>query len=322
MAELKATAINAAYDEGNGFTTINVSYVYESTKTIDDASKTTNEVLAVINLVPEKPPNDRENFCLKSCNVNVSDASRNLYIAQAVYRDEGCDPLGPGSGGGSGSGPGGGGGRGPCLPPPKRTSTTVRAMKDYPINNRCGTPILPTPQIEVAMLQRTEVTYKMGNDPSEDENDLVDSMGKIDDEETQRENARRGRDMQGEDECPGQGNREGHPAMGADDQERQDNAPCGSMLSGGSIGGVEFGPCGPYYAVTKNWIDGDFTAPGIAQVGYKKCGYDPKTGGTGTTMHVGTVDGETFPIVAMESIGGAVIAWPGQPKKKKKGGKK
>ena len=313
---LKATTINAAYDEGTGFTSINVSFVYESTATIDTAAKTTNEILAIINVVPEKPPNERENFCLKSCNASVSDATRSLYLVQAVYRDECCE-TGGGSGGGSGGDPGGGGGRGPCLPPPKRTSTTVRAMKDHPINNKCGTPILPTPQIEVAMLQRTEVTYKMGNDPSGDENDLVDSMGKIDDEETQKQNARRGRAKQGKAESPGQGNREGHPAEGKNDAERQANAACGSMLSGGSIGGVESGPCGPYYAITKNWIDGDFTAPGIVNTGYKKCGYTPSGGGT--NMHVGTVDGEKFPIVAMEKIDDQIIPWPGQPKKKKKG---
>ena len=304
---LEPKTINASYDESSGTTTINVSFIYESTSAITNASETTTRVLQVIDAVPAKPPNGRRNFCLKSCSANVADNSKSLYNAQAVYSDDACDPSAGADSGGSG-GNGGGGGRGPCLPPKTQTSTTIRAMKDYPITNSCGTPILPTPQIEVAMLQRTVVEYHMGKDTADAENDLVDGMGKIDEEETEREDARRNKDLRGNVECP---EVFGHPAAGENDDQRKKNRPCGSMLNGGSVGPIQSGPCGSYYAVTKNWVDGNFRSPGIAQVGYKKC--YTGTGLGGTTMHTGTVDGQKFPIVAMENIGGGVIAWPGQP---------
>ena len=99
------------------------------------------------------------------------------------------------------------------------------------------------------------------------------------------------------------------PAPGKDEDARKKNRPCGSLLNSGSVGEIQFGPCGPYYAVTKVFIDGDFQAKGIFEADYTKCGY-------GNTLHTGVHNGEVFPIVALKGIGG-VIPWPGQPGIKK-----
>ena len=291
----------------SGVTTINVSYIYESTEAITTDAVATNEILKVINLIPNKPPNGKQNFNLKSCNASQSAGEKPIISASATFDDA----TAPGKGGsGQGSDPGGGGGRGACLPQDTETTSTVKAMKDYPIKNKCGTPILPTPQIEITLLQRTKVEYHLGSDTSQDQNDLRDNVGNIDQAETDLQTRRTGHDAQSEANCPPDG---GAPPMpNADGQIDEANRPCGSLLNGGSIGAIQQGPCGPYYAVTKNFIDGDFSAPGIAQVGYANCdGY-----GATSSAHTATgPDGKLIPIVAMKGIPGSIIPWPGQPER-------
>jgi hypothetical protein len=309
-AELRPTSISGGYSADDGVTTINVSFVYESTKTIETAKDVANETLHVINRVPNKPPNGKDTLCLRSCSVNQIGGNKATFTASATYDDKTpCE-------GGKGSGGGGkasefpdGGGRGPCLPADKETTTTVRAVKDFPLKNNCGTPIMPSPQIEVAMLQRTVVSYQLGSDTGQAQKDLKDGMGKIDLQETARQNARLGIDQRDDKNCPPN---ENAPAPGGDADERFDNRPCGSMLQGGNIGAIEQGPCGPMFPVTKTFVDGDFQAPGIFQADYLKCG------GYGATneLHTGVHNGATFPIVALRGIGG-VIPWPGQPAIKK-----
>jgi len=292
-----------------GVTSIDVSYIYESTAVITTGSKVTDEILNVIDLVPGKPPNGKQNFNLKSCNASLATGSKPVITATATY-DDATPASGKNGGGGNGSDPGGGGGRGACLPQDTETTSTVKAMKDYPINNRCGTPILPTPQIEVTLLQRTKVSYHLGSNTADAQNELRDGVGGIDQEETDLQARRTGHNAQSAENCPPD---PGSPPMPNEDgQIDEANRPCGSLLNGGSIGAVQQGPCGPYFAVTKNFIDGNFSAPGIVQAGYAQCdGY-----GGGATAHTATgPDGKLIPIVAMKGIGG-IIPWPGQPKKK------
>jgi hypothetical protein len=307
---LDATSISGGFNTADSVTTMNVTFVYESTKTIDDAKAVANETLHVINLIPNKPPNGKDTLCLRSCSVNPIGGNKATFTASATYDDKTPCEGKPGSGqGGKASEFPEGGGRGPCLPPPKETVTTIRAMKDFPLNNGCGTPILPSPQIEVTMLQRTVVEYELGSDTGQAQKNLRDGVGKIDLQETERQDQRLGIKQRGDKECPAQDNA---PAPGNNADERAANRPCGSLLQSGGIGNVEQGPCGPMYAVTKTFIDGDFQAPGIFQADYLKCG------GYGATneLHSGMHNGASFPIVALRGIGG-VIPWPGQPGIKK-----
>jgi hypothetical protein len=296
----------AAGENTGGVTTISVSYIYESTAAIASDSDATDEILKVLNLVPNKPPNGKENFNLKSCNASQAAGNKPVITAAATF-DDVTPPRN--RNGGSGSDPGGGGGRGGCLPPDTETTSTIKAMKDYPIKNKCGTPILPTPQIEVTLLQRTKVEYHLGSDTAPDQNDLRDNVGSIDQNETDLQAQRTGHNAQSAENCPPDG---GAPPMpNADGQIDEANRPCGSLLQGGSIGAIQQGPCGSYYAVTKNYIDGDFSAPGIFEAGYANC----NNYGQATSAHTATgPDGKLIPIVAMKGIGG-IIPWPGQPKR-------
>ena len=303
---LNETAVNVSYAASENTTTINVSFIYESTAALTTAALVTNEILAIIKKVPNKPPNGKQNFNLRSCSANQTSGSKTAFTASATYDDKTL----PKSGGekGKGDDPGGGGGRGSCLPPDTETTTTVKAMKDYPISNRCNTPILPTPQIEVTLLQRTKVSYHLGSDTSAAQNELKDGVGKIDQAETERQDRKIGGQMQGKKECPEDA---GAPPMpDANGKIDEKNRPCGSLLQAGSIGAIQQGPCGPYHAVTKNFLDGNFSAPGILQAGYAQCD------SSGATAHTAVgPDGKLIPIVAMKGIGG-IIPWPGQPQKK------
>ena len=307
-AELKATQISGSYTVESGVTAVNVNFIYESTATITTAAHVGQETLKVINLVPKKPPGGGQNFGLRSCSVNAVDGNKNTYTVSASYDDHAKKENGKDAGkGGTGDG-GGGGGRGACLPPDKETVTTVKAVKDIPMKNKCDTPILPSPQIEVTMLQRTKVEYFLGSDTGAAQRELQEGIGKIDLQETEAQNAALGKDMRDAQNCPDD---EMKPAPGMNEEERIANRPCGSLLQNGSIGEVQQGPCGPYYAVTKTFIDGDFQAAGIFEADYTKCGY-----GGNNQLHTGVHNGVQFPIVALKGIGG-VIAWPGQPGIKK-----
>ena len=168
------------------------------------------------------------------------------------------------------------------------------------------------------MLQRTVVTHKLltasdellGESVAQAQNDLDNNIGKIDIDETNRQNQRRGINMRDQGAGGRCAKEEGAPALGHNEIEREKNAPCGSLLTGGSIGAPQKGPCGSYIAITKTFIDGNFRAPGIVQTGFKKC----RGQSSGADMHVGTLDGQRFPMVALGNIGGGLIAWPGQPK--------
>ena len=301
---LNETAVNVSYSAGEGVTTINVSFIYESTKVITTATHVTNEVLNVLRRVPAKPPGGKQNFNLNSCSANQTSGSKTTFTASATYDDATLPPDGEKGSPGEND-PGGGGGGGPCLPPKKETSSTIKAMKDFPLKNSCDTPIMPSPQIEVTLIQRTVVEYFSGTDTGAAQKDLGEGVGNIDMAETRAQNARLGfdqRDLEGA--CPPD---ENAPAPGNNQDMRERNRPCGSLLQGGSIGAVEQGPCGPMFAVTKTFIDGDFQAAGIFQADYMKCGY-----GANNDLHVGTHNGVNFPIVALRGIGG-VIPWPGQP---------
>lgn len=309
-AILRPTNISGGFNVETSVTTLSVDFVYESTKTIATAADVTNATLDIINMVPNKPPNGSETLCLRSCSVNPIGGAKKGFTASASYDDKTPCEGRSGKGGKASDFPEGGG-RGPCLPSDKETTNTVRAVKDFPLKNGCGTPIMPSPQIEVAMLQRTVVSYHLGSDTGQAQNDLKDGMGKIDLQETDKQNAKLGIDQRDEKNCPPN---ENAPAPGEDDDERFANRPCGSMLQGGSIGAVEQGPCGPMFPVTKTFVDGDFQAPGIYQADYLKCG-DGRYGAT-NELHTGYHDGQAFPIVALRGIGG-VIPWPGQPAIKK-----
>ena len=307
---LNATSINGGFNTSDGVTTVSVNFVYESTKDIEDAADVTTETLRILSIVPNKPPGGKDTLCLRSCSVNPIGGNKATFTASATYDDKTPCEGQPGSGkAGKASEFPGGGGRGPCLPPDKETVTTVRAMKDFPIKNGCGTPILPSPQIEVTLLQRTVVSYNLGSDTGQAQRELKEGVGKIDLAETERQDQKLGIKQRGEKECPPDPNA---PAPGHSQDERHKNRPCGSLLQSGSIGNVEQGPCGPMHAVTKTFVDGNFQAPGIFQADYMKCG------GYGATneLHSGTFNGEQFPIVALRGIGG-VIPWPGQPAIKK-----
>ena len=310
MAELKARDITGGFTVETGVTSLSVNYVYESTSTIDTAKKVGEETLKIINLVPEKPPGGGDNISLRTCNVSpLGDRKRNAFLVAATYDDaQKNDKSGNKGSGGKGSDPGGGGGRGPCLPPDKETTTTIRAMKDVALTNSCGTPVMPSPQVEVTMLQRTVTTFVLGTDKSQAKKDLMDGVGKIDLQETEQQNNALGIDLRDEDHCPPDPM---SPAPGEDDDERFENRPCGSLLQGGNVGEIQNGPCGPYFAVTKTFIDGDFQAMGIYDADYMKCGY-----GGNNQLHTGVHNGQVFPIVALRGIGG-VTAWPGQPGIKK-----
>jgi len=316
MATLSAKSVSGQFNKESRETTLSVAFVYNSTEGKTGAVAT----LDALGLVPEKPPGaDGLNgqFFLKTCSASPESAHRSVFNVQATYSDltKSKDDAGKG---GKGNDGGGGGGRGPCMPPDTETTSTIRAMKDYPINNRCGEPITPSPQIEVTMLQRTVVTHKKigfatGGERdaviSDAQNDLDNNIGKIDIDETNRQNQKRGINMRDLGEGGRCEKEEGAPAIGHNEIEREKNAPCGSLLTGGSIGAPQKGPCGEYVAITKTFIDGNFRAPGIVQVGFKNC----MGQSSGSDMHVGTLDGQRFPMVALGKIGG-VIAWPGQPK--------
>ena len=308
MAELKATQISGSYTVESGVTAVNVNFIYESTATITTAAHVGEETLKIIGLVPKKPPGGGQNFGLRSCSVNAVDGNKNTYTVSASYDDHAKKENGRDAGkGGTGSGGGGGGGgRGACLPPDTETVTTVKAMKDIPLKNSCDTPIMPSPQVEVSMLQRTVVEHVLGDDTSAEQLNLRDSIGKIDINETDRQDARLGIKQRDGKNCPED---EMAPAPGADEDARKKNRPCGSLLNSGSIGPVQYGPCGPFFAVTKVFIDGDFQAKGIFEADYTKCNY-------GNQLHTGVHNGKVFPIVALKGIGG-VIPWPGQPGIKK-----
>ena len=300
---LKETSVNVSYAASERTTTINVSFIYESTAALTTAALVTSEILAIVKKVPNKPPGGKQNFNLRSCSANQTAGSKTAFTASATYDDK-MLPKESSGGGGEGDDPGGGGGGGSCLPPKKETVTTIKAMKDFPLKNSCDTPIMPSPQIEVTLLQRTVVEYQLGSDTGAAQQDLGEGVGNIDMAETRAQDARLGIDQRDADHCPPN---EDAPAPGNDQDARERNRPCGSLLQGGSIGAVEQGPCGPMFAVTKTFIDGDFQAAGIFQADYMKCGY-----GGNNKLHVGTHNGIDFPIVALRGIGG-VIPWPGQP---------
>ena len=324
MATLSAKSVSGQFNKESRETTLSVAFVYNSTEGKTGAAATLN----ALGLVPEKPPGadgPNSQFFLKTCSASPESAHRSVFNVQATYSDHAKDGKSEQSGkGGKGNdkgGGGGGGGRGKCLPPDTETTSTIRAMKDYPINNHCGEPIVPSPQIEVTMLQRTVVTHKSLDMMTQGEkdaviagaqNDLANNVGKIDVDETNRQNGKRGIDMRKQAEGGMCEKEEGAPALGHNEIEREKNAPCGSLLTGGSISAPQKGPCGNYIAITKTFIDGNFRAPGIVQVGFKNC----KGQSSGSDMHVGTLDGQRFPMVALGKIGG-VIAWPGQPKPNK-----
>jgi len=307
MAELKATQIGGNYTVENGVTAVNVNFIYESTAVITTAAHVGAETLKIIGLVPKKPPGGGQNFGLRSCSVNAVDGNKNTYTVSASYDDHAKQENGRDAGKG-GKGNDFGGGRGACLPPDKETTTTIRAMKDVALKNSCGTPVMPSPQIEVTLLQRTVTTFQLGTDKSQAKKDLMDGVGKIDLEETEKQNAALGIDLRDEKHCPPDSM---SPAPGADEDARFNNRPCGSLLQGGSVGDVQQGPCGPYFAITKTFIDGDFQAMGIYEADYTKCGY-----GGNNQLHTGVHNGQVFPIVALKGIGG-VMPWPGQPGIKK-----
>ena len=319
MATLSAKSVSGQFNKESRETTLSVSFIYNSTEGKTGAEGT----LDALALVPEKPPGaDGPNgqFFLKTCSASPESAHRSVFNVQATYSDlaKSKDDTGKG---GKGNDGGGGGGGGNCMPPDTETTSTIRAMKDYPINNHCGEPILPSPQIEVTMLQRTVVTHKLltasdellGESVAQAQNDLDNNIGKIDIDETNRQNQKRGINMRDLGEGGRCAKEEGAPALGRNEIEREKNAPCGSLLTGGSIGAPQKGPCGSYIAITKTFIDGNFRAPGIVQVGFKNC----KGQSSGSDMHVGTLDGQRFPMVALGNIGGGLIAWPGQPKPNK-----
>ena len=317
MATLNAKSVSGQFNKESRETTLSVAFVYNSTEGKTGAVAT----LDALGLVPEKPPGaDGPNgqFFLKTCSASPESAHRSVFNVQATYSDLTKSKEQSGKGG-KGNDGGGGGGGGKCMPPDTETTSTIRAMKAYPIRNQCKEPILPSPQIEVTMLQRTVVTYELMTATDEliteqtiaqAQNDLDNNIGRIDIDETNRMNQRRGIDMR--DQNPGGrcAKEEGAPALGHNEVEREKNAPCGSLLTGGSIGAPQKGPCGNYVAVTRTFIDGNFRAPGIVQTGFKKC----KGQSSGADMHVGTLDGQRFPMVALGNIGGGLIAWPGQPK--------
>ena len=304
-ATLDPTTIKGSFEVESGVTTINVTYVYISEENLVNAEDVAEETLKIINIVPNKPPSGGDRIRLKNCNVQHT-AAKNTFTVSATYDDnQKTQKSGNENNGGKGN-ENNGGGRGPCLPPDTETVSTVKAMKDIPLKNSCGTPVMPSPQVEVAMLQRTVVQYQMGDDTSAEQLDLKNSIGKIDLAETARQDAKLGIKQRDNKNCPPD---EMAPAPGADDDARRKNRPCGSLLNSGNIGPIEFGPCGPYFAVTKVFIDGDFQAQGIFEADYTKCGY-------GNTLHTGVHNGEVFPIVALKGIGG-VIPWPGQPGIKK-----
>ena len=307
MSELKATQISGSYTVESGVTAVNVNFIYESTATITTAAQVGQETLKIINMVPKKPPGGGQNFGLRSCSVAAVDGNKNTYTVSASYDDHAKKENGRDAGKG-GNGNGGGGGRGACLPPDKETVTSVKAIKDVPLKNKCDTPIFPSPQVEVTLLQRTKVEYRKGRDTGAAQRELQESIGKIDLQETELQNSKLGKNMRDATNCPPD---EMKPAPGMTKEERFDNRPCGSLLQNGSIGEVQQGPCGPYYAVTKTFIDGDFQAAGIFQADYTKCGY-----GGNNQLHTGVHNGVQFPIVALKGIGG-VIAFPGQPGIKK-----
>jgi hypothetical protein len=346
MATLDAQSISTTFDSESNKTSIQVVYIYKGTQTGAAAG------LSAIKAVPATPPGLKgEKFQLNQISADQNDEVRSLFTVTAVYDNatfsleekiqqaEGNTAGGASSWAPPNSDLGGGetepfdevdaedfDGLGdvgvpvPCTPPPTESTTTIRAMKDYPIKNACGTPILPSPQIEVHMIQRTVTEYRQSSDPNsatspevaQAQNELNSGAGKIDPDETQRQNDRRGIDLTDTSDGGRCAEEEGAPAPGGDEFERSLNAPCGSLMTGGTVGAMQKGPCGAFFAVTKTFIDGNFRAPGIANVGYKKCNQS-----SGSDMHVGTLDGQRYPIVALESIPGEVIAWPGQPKVKK-----
>jgi len=300
---LKETSVNVAYAAGENTTTINVSFIYESTAALTTAALVTSEILTIVKKVPNKPPGGKQNFNLRSCSANQTSGSKTAFTASATYDDKTLPKDGEG-GGGEGDDPDGGGGRGSCHPPKKETVSTIKAIKDFPLKNNCDTPIMPSPQIEVTLIQRTVVDHFLGTDTGQAQNDLRNGIGKIDMAETRNQNGKLGIDQRDKDQCPPD---ENAPAPGINQDQQFRNRPCGSLLASGSIGAVEQGPCGPFYSVTKTFIDGDFQAPGIFQADFIKCGY-----GGNNALHTGTHNGVNFPIVALRGIGG-VIAWPGQP---------
>ena len=262
MATLNAKSVSGQFNKESNETTLSVSFVYNSTEGKTGAVAT----LDALGLVPEKPPGaDGPNgqFNLKTCSASPESAHRSVFNVQATYSDLVKNAKDDADGGGKGNDGGGGGGRGGCKPPGTETTSTVRAMKDYPINNHCGEPILPSPQIEVTMIQRTVTTYEMETQETiaKTQNDLANNMGKIDVDETNLQNIKRGIDLRNVGPNGLCKKEKGAPAIGDNEQEREKNAPCGSMLTGGGIGAPQKGPCGNYVAITKTFVDGNFRAP-------------------------------------------------------------
>ena len=312
--EINATKVSAQFDKSSRETTINVEFIYTG------GAGGAATALDALNAVSEKPPGlDGPNgqFNLKTCSANQNANSKGTYTINATYSDLAPNRNDSDKSSSGGNGGGGGKGRGDCSPKDTETTQSVRAMKDYPIVNHCGTPITPAPQIEVHMIQRTVTKWEIISPGLEDfqrgqeQNGLQAGLGKIDLDETKKQNKNRGIDLRGMGEGGACEKEEGAPAIGETVQEREDNAPCGSLLTGGSVGESQKFPCGNFFPVTKTFVDGNFRAPGIVEVDYKKC---PQS--SGADMHSGTLDGQRFPIVALQKVGG-VIAWPGQPKPKK-----
>ena len=192
LPQLDASTVASSFDAKSGVTTVNVTFLYQSTGLGVDCS------IRALNAVPNKPPGMSTDTALglKTKNATQSAENRTVFNVTATYSNDLTETEKKNNEGG-GDGGGGGDGKPPknCNKPPKETTSFVTVVKDAPVKNGCGDPILPSPQIEVMYTKRTVTLDLPAEDIGQVKKDLVKDIGKIDPEETQRVNDELGIDM-------------------------------------------------------------------------------------------------------------------------------